>query len=229
MAQIISPVVQATIAGAIPVAGPPIHATISGLLSILQAIYVRLYNHSLAYTSVTQAIIECSSEIDHYLADHSVVFYSLKIVCMHSILRFVSGHLKCKSSVGPIVTLGFVTLVDATGRLHPIPMDVCDSFERFNEQPQLLFKHNSTQAQVQRRYIEQRQYDLCIDDDKQVTQLASRRWPSIQAGTTIVMRVVFEQKTRRVVEYTCHFCRAVNHVSRPKNLLQCRPGYSINW
>lgn len=43
MTQIISPVVQATIAGAIPVAGPPIQATISGLLPILQAIYVRVY------------------------------------------------------------------------------------------------------------------------------------------------------------------------------------------
>lgn len=66
---------------------------------MLQDIYAKvtqLYNHGLAYTSVTQAIIECSSEIDHYLADYSVVFYSLKIVCMHSLLHFVSGHLKCK-------------------------------------------------------------------------------------------------------------------------------------
>ncbi|KAG1904259.1 uncharacterized protein F5891DRAFT_1170945 [Suillus fuscotomentosus] len=278
MAQIISPIVQATIAGAIPVAGPPIQATISGLLSILQAIYIRsqnkadidrlraqlqrlsshlcnaptaqdpfeqhrrdamirmlqdiyakvtrLYNHGLAYTSVTQAIIECSSEIDHYFADYS---WSSQMQSEHEILmRFGSVFFPVQSPVGPIVTLGFVTLVDATGRLHPIPMDVCDSFERFNEQLQLLFKHNSTQAQIQRRYMKQRQYDLCIDDDKQVTQLASRRWPSIQAGTTIVMRVIFQQKTRLGVEYTCHFCGAVNHISRPKNLLQRQAGCSID-
>lgn len=77
--------------------------------------------------------------------------------------------------------------------------------------------------------MKQRQYDLCIDDDKQVTQLASRRWPSIQVGTTIVMRVVFQQKTRLGVEYTCHFCGAVNHISRPKNLLQRQAGCSIDW
>lgn len=42
MAQTILPVVQA-VAGAIPFAGPPMQATISGLLSILQAIDVTAY------------------------------------------------------------------------------------------------------------------------------------------------------------------------------------------
>ncbi|KAG1862860.1 hypothetical protein C8R48DRAFT_205455 [Suillus tomentosus] len=138
------------------------------MIRMLQDIYAKvtqLYNHGLAYTSVTQAIIECSSEIDHYFADYS---WSSQMQSEHEILmRFGSVFFPVQSPVGPIVTLGFVTLVDATGRLHPIPMDVCDSFERFNEQLQLLFKHNSTQAQIQRRYMKQRQYDLCIDDDKQ--------------------------------------------------------------
>jgi hypothetical protein len=42
MAQTILPVVQ-VVAGAIPFAGPPIQAAISGLLSILQSIDVRAY------------------------------------------------------------------------------------------------------------------------------------------------------------------------------------------
>jgi hypothetical protein len=42
MAQTFLPVVQ-VVAGAIPLAGPPIQATISGLLSILQAIDVSAY------------------------------------------------------------------------------------------------------------------------------------------------------------------------------------------
>lgn len=149
MAQAILPFVQ-DVAGAIPFAGPPIQATISGILSIFQAIdrrnqnkadldclVSRLYrlsshlcnaptvqdplehhrrdfiirmlqdisakvtqlsNRGLAYTSVTQDIIGCSNEIDRYLADYSVVFYSLKIISisMHSLVFcFVSGHLRC--------------------------------------------------------------------------------------------------------------------------------------
>jgi hypothetical protein len=40
-----------------------------------------------------------------------------------------SVFLPGQSSVGPMVKLGFVKLVDATDHLHAIPMDVCDSFE----------------------------------------------------------------------------------------------------
>jgi hypothetical protein len=78
--------------------------------------------------------------------------------------------------------------------------------------------------------MEQGQYDLCIDDDKQVTQLTSHEWPSIEAGTTIVMRVVFEQTSFRV-EHHCHFCGAVNSngVGSIMDSFQCQAGCSINW
>lgn len=56
--------------------------------------------------------------------------WSSQMQSEHEILmRFGSVFFPVQSLVGPIVTLGVVTLVDATGRLHPIPMDVCDSFE----------------------------------------------------------------------------------------------------
>jgi hypothetical protein len=42
--------------------------------------------------------------------------------------------------------------------------------------------------------MEQEQYDLCIDGEKQVTRLTNDEWPSIEAGTTIVLRVAFQQK-----------------------------------
>ncbi|KAG1865496.1 hypothetical protein DFJ58DRAFT_166281 [Suillus subalutaceus] len=292
MAQTFLPFVQ-SVAGAIPLAGPPMQATISGLLSILQAIdrrsqnkadldrltlrlhqlsshlcnvptpqgpfeqyrrdaiirmlqdisaqVAQLYNRGLAHTSVTQAIIGCSSEIDRYLVDYS---WSSQMQSHHDILevrktlerqqeilmRIESVFLPGRSSVGRIVTLGFVTLVDATDRSHPIPMDVCDSFERFNEQLQLLFKHNSVEARIQRQYMEEEQYDLCIDDDKQVTRLTSCEWPSIAAGTTIVMRVIFEQKKSSRVDYRCHFCGAVNDVGTGSIMhsLQRQAGCSIN-
>jgi hypothetical protein len=128
------------------------------------------------------------------------------------LMRIESHILRVQSSVGPNITLGFVKLVDATDHSHAIPMDVCDSFERFKEQLQLLFKYNSIEARIQRRYMEQGQYDLVIDDDRTITRLTSHEWPSIEAGTTIVMRVVFEQQTSPRVDFRCHFCDAVNDV-----------------
>jgi predicted restriction endonuclease len=76
--------------------------------------------------------------------------------------------------------------------------------------------------------MEQGQYDLCIDDDKQVTRLTSDEWPSIEAGTTIVLRVIFKEKTYSTVEYKCRFCGAVNHISA-KYSLRRQASCSIDW
>ncbi|KAG2076200.1 hypothetical protein BDR04DRAFT_1149255 [Suillus decipiens] len=288
MAQAILPFVQ-DVAGAIPFAGPPMQAAISGLLSILQAIdrrsqnkadldclasrlhrlsshlcnaptaqdplehhrrdfiirytssscvleftrhrgelrmlqdistqVTQLSNRGLAYTSVTQAIIGCSNEIDRYLADYSV--WSSQMQSQHDIHEVLAILRRQKDSVGPTVTqltaaviLGCVTLVDATGHEHAISVTFCASFQQLNDMLQVLFKRDSIEAQLQRRYMEQGQYDLCIDDDKQVTRLTSHKWPSIEAGTKIVMRVVIEQQTTPSsgVDYKCHFCGAVNHI-----------------
>lgn len=64
--------------------------------------------------------------------------------------------------------------------------------------------------------MEQGQYDLCIDDDKQVTQLTSHEWPSIEAGTKIVMSIVIKQQIPSEVHYQCPFCG-------DKNYLDARP------
>ncbi|KAG1867996.1 hypothetical protein C8R48DRAFT_126343 [Suillus tomentosus] len=208
------------------------------MLLDIHAKVTRLCNRGPTYTSVTQDIIGCSSEINDYLADYS---WSSQMQTQHDVrelrkndeeqrkilMGIASVVFNGRSSVGPIVTLGFVRLVDATDRPHTIPMDVCDSFERFNEQLQLLFKHNSNQAQIQKRYMEQGQYDLCIDDDKQVIQLTSHGWPRIEAGTTIVMRVILEQEIGSEVKYHCHFCGAVNCIATEPSI-QRHAGCSIN-
>ncbi|KAG2340778.1 hypothetical protein BDR05DRAFT_966317, partial [Suillus weaverae] len=195
---------------------------------------------SLTYPSVTQDVAGCFTNIDHYMAEylalssqmqtrddiHAVLAILERQQGCHQrqqedhqrqqeiLMRIESRIIRVQSSVGLNVTLGFVKLVDATGRLHPIPMDVCDSFEQFNGMLQLLLERNSIGARIQRRYMEQGQYDLCIDDDKQVTQLTSHEWPSIEAGTKIVMRVIIEQQTSSYSEvyYRCPFCGDLNAV-----------------
>ncbi|KAG1811849.1 uncharacterized protein BJ212DRAFT_496945 [Suillus subaureus] len=196
-----------------------------GMLLDTSATLTELRKRSLAYPSVTQDIAGCFTKIDRYLADYLLSSQMQSGGDVHEVLtilqrqqeilmRIESAFFPGQPSVGPVVTLGFVTLVDATGRLHPIPMDVCDSFERFNEMLQLLLKHDSVEARIQRWYMEQGQYDLCMDDDKQVTQLTSYQWPSIEAGTKIIMRVVIEQQTPSYseVSYRCPFCGDVNRL-----------------
>ncbi|KAG1810810.1 hypothetical protein EV424DRAFT_146581 [Suillus variegatus] len=81
-----------------------------------------------------------------------------------------------QDSVGPTatqltaaVTLDCVKLVDATGYEHAIPVTCCTSFQQLNKMLQVLFECKSLEARIQTQYMEQGQYDLCIDDDKQVT------------------------------------------------------------
>ncbi|KAG1732737.1 hypothetical protein EDB19DRAFT_2041403 [Suillus lakei] len=165
MAQTFLPFILA-VAGPIPLAGAPVKAAIGGLLEIFQAMdyaakhpaqLTELHEHCLAYPSVTQDIAACFTNIDRHMADY-LVWSQMQIgddmhkVLVHlgrqeqSLMRIESVFFRGQSSVGPNVTLGFVTLVDATGHLHPIPMGVCDSFEQFNEMLQVLFKHNTIKA-----------------------------------------------------------------------------------
>ncbi|KAG1904295.1 uncharacterized protein F5891DRAFT_39704 [Suillus fuscotomentosus] len=125
------------------------------------------------------------------------------------------------------VTLGCVKLIDVTGYEHAISVTCCTSFQQLDKMLQVLFECKSIEARLQRQYMEQGQYDLCIDDDKQVTRLTSHEWPRIEAGTTIVMRIIFEQKTGPQVEYQCYMCGAVNRIDT-KYSLQRRAGCSIN-
>ncbi|KAG2063558.1 hypothetical protein BDR04DRAFT_387274 [Suillus decipiens] len=234
MAQTFLPLVQ-SVAGAIPIAGHPLQAAISGLLSTLQLVNIHsqnkaglrslalrlerlcliLYNapatqdpleqrrrnliigiiqetstqlttlrkRRLEYASVSQAIAACSSEINSYLADYS---WSSQMQSQHDIRKMLAILQGPQSTAA--VKLGCVTLVDATGHEHAISLTFCTSFQQLNGTLQALFTCDSIEAQLQRQYMEQEQYDLCIDNDKQVTRLTSHEWPSIEAGTTIVMR-----------------------------------------
>jgi hypothetical protein len=78
----------------------------------------------------------------------------------------------------------------------------------------VLFERDVIEAQIQRRYMEEGKYDLCIDQGTRVTPLTSHKWSSIEPGTKIVMRVTIQQKTDSGsdIDYQCHFCGAVNRL-----------------
>jgi hypothetical protein len=95
-----------------------------------------------------------------------------------------------------------------------------------------LFKCNSIEAQMQRRYMESGQYDLCIDEGTQVTRLTSNEWSTLEAGTKVVMRVIIQQRTTPSsgYSYRCS-CGAVNPLGVGSIMysLERQAGSSIDW
>ncbi|KAG0695542.1 hypothetical protein DFH29DRAFT_1083319 [Suillus ampliporus] len=205
------------------------------LVRILQETSTQLTNlrkRSLAYRSVTQAIAGCSSEINNYLLEslwssqmqsHNQVS-AIQRQQEQVLMKIESLIIRDQSSVGPTATqltatvAGCVTLVDATGYGHPISVNFCTSYQsasnQLNEMLQVLFKRDTAEARIQRRYFEKGRYDLSIDEGTRVARLTSDQWSTIEAGMTIVMRVVFEQQdiSSSEVDYKCHFCGAINHL-----------------
>lgn len=186
-----------------------------------------------ALTPVTQAIAGCFVEIDRYLAEYLwsssmqsqrdirevlVILQREQEDRQNFLMTIENLVTRQYSSVGPTATQlietatrGCVTLIDATGHQHPISVDFCTSFEQFNEMLEVLFKCNSTEARIQRRYMESGQYDLCIDEGTQVTRLTSNEWSKLEAGTKVVMRIIIQQQmiSPSGVSYKCP-CGAVN-------------------
>lgn len=181
----------------------------------------KLQKRRRAYTSVTQAIAGCSSDIDRYLME---CLWSSQMQSQRethdlwtiSQRRQEGPHNIERSFAVPSAShlAGTVILVDATGHHHPISVYFCASYQQLNNTLRVLFERDAIEAKIQRRYIEDGEYDLCIDEGTQVTPLTSDRWSSIEPGTKIVMRVIIQQVMSSLseVDYQCHFCRAVNRL-----------------
>jgi hypothetical protein len=96
----------------------------------------------------------------------------------------------------------------------------------------VLFKCNSIEAQIQRRYMESGQYDLCIDEGTQVTQLTCKEWSKLEAGTKVVMRIIIQEQTTSSsgVSYKCP-CGAVNALGVGSIMysFQRQAGCSMDW
>ena len=82
--------------------------------------------------------------------------------------------------------------------------------------------------------MEEGWYDLCIDEGTQVIQLTSEfdGWSRMEAGTTIVMRVVIEQQTTPFEgRYQCHCCGTWNDfdLGSISHSLEHQTDISIDW
>ena len=86
-------------------------------------------------------------------------------------------------------------------------------------------------ASVQRRYIMSGNFDFSIDDGKRVTLLTSDSnvWQNIEAGTRVVMRVIFEQQAFIWATYECHLCGAQNKIVSISNSSEWVTDGSLDW
>ncbi|OAX39971.1 hypothetical protein K503DRAFT_38192 [Rhizopogon vinicolor AM-OR11-026] len=165
---------------------------------------------------------------------------------IQSFVRLTATHLPGS------ITLGCVTFVDATGYEHLIPVYLCTSFQvrlarmnshlnetnhqilrRVNLILTNLFLCDSAEARIQKRYMEGKQYDLCIDEGMQVTRLTNQYdgWSRIESGTMIVIGVIIEQRTTSFeARYQSHFCGAWNdNVPSLGHSLQEQVDFLIDW
>ena len=86
-------------------------------------------------------------------------------------------------------------------------------------------------ASIQRRYIASGKFDFSIDDGQRVTLLTSDSsvWQDIEAGTRIVMRVVFERQAFFLATYECHLCGAWNELVSFSNSSEWLTDGSLDW
>ena len=86
-------------------------------------------------------------------------------------------------------------------------------------------------ASIQRRYIASGKFDFSIDDGQRVTLLTSGSnvWQNIEAGTRIVMRVVFERQAFFFATYECHLCGAQNKLVSFSKSSEWLTDGSLDW
>jgi len=85
----------------------------------------------------------------------------------------------------------------------------------------VLFETNTDKACIQRRYLEQGQYDLCIDQGTQVLELTSEtdKWSMVEAGTKVVMRVIIDKELHWAHEaIECDACGCPRYSVQPAGI-----------
>lgn len=97
----------------------------------------------------------------------------------------------------------------------------------------IVLRNKSRDAFVQRRYLDAGLYDLSIDKGARVVQVTGEadRWPCFDAGTKLIMRVLFKQRQQSCKLYKCQLCSASNKVDccRPTDWSGWLTEGSIDW
>ena len=91
-------------------------------------------------------------------------------------------------------------------------MYLLNDIQQFTKATSLLFESDKLEARIQRRYMDQGMYDLCIDDGVQVIQIKGQEeWSKVQPGTKVALRVILRRgQIYNVRKYKCPRCKTWN-------------------
>lgn len=154
-----------------------------------------LHERYLASTSIIQTISGYFIKIDRYLVEY---LWTSQMQSQHDVheelvilrrqqedhqkllITMQSLMIRAQSSMGltapqltgTVTLASCVTLVDATGHDHAIPLNFCISFQQVHKMLQVLFECDTIEAHIQRR------------------PLTGHEWSNIPAGTKIVVRII---------------------------------------
>jgi hypothetical protein len=201
--------------------------------------------------SLTQDIAGCVTRIHNHLSQYTAFsvmnlqndMYEVKT----SMEKMVESHARqiqafdsfmATGGAGRLpagISRGHAVLIDATGREHVMLLEQCRYFDQLDAMLcAMLFQCRPDEAEIQRWYIERKQYDFVIDDGTDVIQLTreSDIWSHLESGTRIVMRVIIEEEVAPTMTaiYKCP-CGTPNTVTVSVEdltaALQC--GFTITW
>ncbi|KAH0831059.1 hypothetical protein J3R83DRAFT_13582 [Lanmaoa asiatica] len=209
-----------------PVARTPFEETMrSRLLSALQTAKSQLEGMETRIRgapSLTQNIAGCVTTINNHLFEYMVLS---QMQLQHDVseiktsfaqfsfrqMQFIENSMAAGGTVSlsAAISYGHAILVDATGREHPMLLDQCRCLDQLDAMLfVVLFRCRPDEAEIQRWYIERKQYDFVIygRTDSDVTPLTreSDIWSKLKPGTRIFMRVINEEVTYQMTAtYKC--------------------------
>jgi len=84
--------------------------------------------------------------------------------------------------------------------------------QTFTKAMKLLLDGDKMEARIQRRYMDQGRYDLCIDQGTQIVPLDGEQdWSKVEPGMQVVMRAILvQEKISDIRWYKCPRCKTWN-------------------
>ncbi|KIM38911.1 hypothetical protein M413DRAFT_12525 [Hebeloma cylindrosporum] len=154
------------------------------------------------YSIVAQTISECSLDIDHYLQRYT----ALEVMDMRGKMdMYISSTSPMRSKITGVV------LIDATGKKYEVSMDSSRSYEMFKKTMALFFDGDRMEARIQRRYMEEGRYDLCIERGNRIIPIAGEEdWTAIEPGMQLTMRAIISKYRYDPRRHECPRCKTWN-------------------
>ncbi|KAF9522057.1 hypothetical protein CPB83DRAFT_150456 [Crepidotus variabilis] len=123
----------------------------------------------------------------------------------------ISGNSSFNIYWGSMGSGTWITFVDASGRSYPVPEYLTSSHGTFLDAINLIFRQDNEVARIQRRFVENHMYELCIDQGNQIILVnAQEGWSKVERNTKIVMRIPIWQIPEEIDSKKMYRCPSLH-------------------